>query len=82
MPPTDPGLPLAHFRNAHRFAGVRLTCDGCHLHTDLDLEKVIAKLAARGVEGETLGIRTLAVLVNAPCKRCGGRAFSTAPAWS
>jgi hypothetical protein len=74
-----PGVPLAHYRQ-HR-AGVRLTCHNCQLHRDLPLEAVIERLKARGVGGERTGIVELSGLVRAPCPRCGGRRFVTAPAF-
>jgi len=75
----QPGVALAHFRK--NGAGVRLTCRDCMLHRDLALEAVITRLASRGVGGEATGIIELAAFVRAPCTRCGGRRFVTAPAW-
>jgi len=74
-----PGVPLAHYRE--HGAGVRLTCRDCQLNRDLPLEAVIARLEARGVGDAHTCIRSLAGLVRAPCRRCGGNRFVTAPAF-
>ena len=73
------GVPLAHYRTTG--CGVRLTCRDCMVFRDLPLEPVLAHLAARGVAGERVGIVELAGFVRAPCARCGGRRFITAPAF-
>ena len=77
---TSPGVPLGFYRQ-HR-AGVRLTCRDCKHHRDLPLEAIIERLEARGVGGERTGIVELSRHVRAPCPRCGGARFVTAPAWA
>ena len=74
-----PGVPLAHYRQ-HR-AAVRLTCLDCMKHGDWPLEAVIARLTARGLDGERMGVRAVAEHVRRPCERCGGQRFETAPAF-
>jgi hypothetical protein len=82
MPPRpDPrGVPLVHYRQ--HGAGVRLTCAGCMFHRDLPLEPIIARLEARGVGGAGTGMVELAHLLRQTCPRCGGRQFTTAPAFA
>jgi hypothetical protein len=46
----EPGIPLAHYRQ-HR-GGVTLICLDCNRHRVFDLEAVIRRLSARGVDGE------------------------------
>src|SRR6516164_6163902 len=53
----DPGVPLAHYRQ-HR-GGVTLICLDCNGHRVFDLEAVIRRLSARGVGGETTGVRAV-----------------------
>lgn len=73
-------VPLAHYRT-HEGCGVTLQCRGCRLLRDFDLETVIARLDARGLDGANVGIRDVADYVNQPCPRCGGRSFDSRPAW-
>lgn len=73
-------VPLAHYRT-HAGCGVTLQCRGCGLLRDFDLETVIARLDARGLDGAGIGIKDVAAHVNQPCPRCGGRAFDSRPAW-
>lgn len=74
---TDPGVPLAHYRQ-HR-GGVSLQCLDCMGHRIFDLGAVIRRLAARGVGGERTGIEAQAGFVREPCPRCGGARFETRP---
>ena len=73
----DPGVPLAHYRQ-HR-GGVTLICLDCNGHRVFDLEAVIRRLSARGVGGETTGVRAVASYVRQPCPRCGGARFESRP---
>ena len=73
-------VPLSHYRT-HPGCGVLVHCTGCQLTRDFDLEPVIAKLRARGLDGEAVGIKDVAQYVRGPCPRCGGRDFDTRPAW-
>ena len=75
----DPGVPLAHYRQ--HGASVRLTCLACMQHHDWPLEAVTERLRARGVGGETTGVREAARHVRSPCGQCGGSRFETAPAF-
>lgn len=76
----DPGVPLAHYRR-HK-ADVLLDCDNCALSRTLPLERVIARLNARGLDGENVGIRAVARYTLGACPRCGKRAWSTRPAFA
>jgi hypothetical protein len=81
MATTEPrGVALGVYRA--QSVGVRVTCRDCQLHHDWPLEAVEARLEARGVAGERVGIVELADHVRAPCRRCGGRRFTTAPAFA
>lgn len=76
----DTSVPLAHYRT-HPGCGVQLHCLGCQLTRDFDLEVVIARLDARGLDGAQVGIKAVADHVTEPCPRCGGARFETRPAW-
>lgn len=73
-------VPLTHYRT-HPGCGVQLHCQTCQLTRDYDLEVVIARLDARGLEGDQVGIKSVADHVTDPCPRCGGRSFESRPAW-
>lgn len=74
----EPGVPLAHYRQ--HGADVELGCIGCAYARTLDLETVIARLDARGLDGAAVGMVELARHVTEPCPRCGGREWYTRPA--
>ena len=80
VPSTSPGVPLAHY--LANGDSLRLTCRDCMLFRDLPLEPVIARLEARSVGGGHTGVIEVAGLVRAPCPRCGGRRFNSAPAFN
>lgn len=76
--PAAQGVPLGRWR-AHADVGVLVICRRCQDRRVLDLEAVIARLAARGLDGEAIGIRALAGHVRGACARCGARAWETRP---
>jgi len=73
------GVPLSHYRQ--HGADVRLTCLACKAHRDLPLERVIARLEARGLGDASTGIKAVAGVVEQACPACGGRRFDTSPAF-
>lgn len=80
MPTRPPSVAIEHYRT-HPGCGVQLHCLGCQLTRDYDLESVIARLDARGLDGARVGIKAVADHVTEPCPRCGGTAFESRPAW-
>lgn len=72
----DPGVPLGRYRGQ---ADVRLHCNGCTYARKLPLERVIARLVARGVGDERTGIRAVAALMTGPCPQCGAWAWESRP---
>ena len=73
------GVALGAYRQLG--AGVRVSCRDCQFHRDLPLNAVLARLEARGVAAERVGMVELAGLIRAPCRRCGSMRFTTAPAF-
>ncbi len=72
-----PGVPLGHYRKDQ--ADVELSCSGCAYRQVIPLESVITRLNARGLDGETIGIRAVARHTRICCPRCGARRWSTRP---
>lgn len=74
-----PGIPLREYRQLRGW-GVRIICDGCQHTEDVDLEKVIDGLKARGLGDEATGIRAVARTLKRRCKHCGALKWETRPA--
>lgn len=75
---SNPGVILSHYRQ--HGADVLLICEaGCTYTKVLPLEDVIAKLNARGMDGENVGIVELARFTTQACPQCGRRKWSTRP---
>lgn len=89
MPPlADPapdrgGVPLADLRRLSSLGaevGVLVICGRCQDRRLYALEAVIARLAARGLPAETIGIRRVTDHVRGACPACGAAgAFETRP---
>lgn len=75
----EKGAPLGHYRQ-HQ-ADVLLFCRACNYDRILPLEDVIARLDARGLEGENIGIVELARLTKHACPKCGARKWETRPSF-
>lgn len=76
----EKGIELSHYRQ-HR-ADVLLYCEAnCTYSKVLPLEDVIAKLNARGLDGENVGIVELARFTTQVCPKCGARKWTTRPAF-
>lgn len=79
MPRAERGVPLSHYRK--HGANVEMHCGGCALCKVVPLDSVIARLNARGIDGESVGIVELADYVTAACERCGRKDWTTRPAF-
>lgn len=71
------GVELNHYR--HHQADVLLICEACPYDQILPLESVIARLNARGLDGENVGIVELARFTTQACPKCGARRWVTRP---
>lgn len=79
-PDEERGVVLVHYRQ-HR-ADVLLICESACSYTKvIPLEDVIARLNARGLDGENVGIVELARHVTNACPECGRRSWTTRPAF-
>lgn len=74
----EKGVELKDYRGE---ADVLLICEGCVYTRTVPLEDVIARLNARGMDGENVGIVELASHTRQPCPQCGRRAWTTRPAF-
>jgi len=77
MDDDHPGVPLYRYRALN--AGVLLFCRRCDYARSLDLEPVIARLTARGLDGPNVGVREVAKYTLKDCPHCGARAWATWP---
>lgn len=76
----NPGVALHEYRQPG--ADVLLICESACTYTKvLPLEEVIARLNARGLDGERVGIVELAKYTTQACPQCGRRAWVTRPAF-
>lgn len=73
----EKGIPLHHYRQDG--ADVLLFCRACVYDKILPLEGVVARLNARGLDGENVGIVELARFTTQACPRCGARRWETRP---
>lgn len=73
----DRGVPLAHYRE-HK-AGVLLICRRCTYDQSIDLEPLIVRLNARGLNGPQVGVREVARYTLIDCPECGRRDWETRP---
>jgi hypothetical protein len=71
-------VPLGYYRNQ---ADIRLHCLSCAYGTTYPLDLVIARLQARGIDAEGLGIRDLARHIRHDCPRCGAHKWEALPAF-
>jgi hypothetical protein len=75
----NPGVPLHDYRRLG--ADVLLFCRACVYDKVIPLEEVIARLNARGIDGENVGIVELARFTTQACPKCGARSWETRPAF-
>ena len=77
-PSDQPGVPLGNYRGQ---ADVLLICEACPYTRVVPLEDVIARLNARGLDGERVGIVELARHTRQACPECGRRKWATRPSF-
>lgn len=77
----EPGVPLGDYLAQDPRIRVSLWCSAlpCTYHEKHDLEAVIARLDARGLNGRRVGIRKLAELMDKPCPACGKWSWEARP---
>jgi hypothetical protein len=75
----NPGVALWKYRSLG--ADVLLFCRACVYDKVIPLEEVIARLNARGIDGENVGIVDLARFTTHACPKCGARKWETRPAF-
>lgn len=74
----NPGVPLCDY--LQQGADVLLICESdCSYTKVLPLPEVVARLNARGLDGENVGIVELARFTTQACPECGRRAWVTRP---
>jgi hypothetical protein len=71
------GVPLDHYRQHN--AGVLMICRRCAFTRSVDLEPLIERLVARGLDGPSIGVREAARYVRINCPRCGVWSWETRP---
>lgn len=74
------GVPLISTLT-HRDALVAIGCDACAARTLLPPLRVIERLIASGRGNAATGLIELAQKVRGPCRKCGGRRFTTTLIW-
>jgi len=74
----DPGIPLSHYRE-HEGAGVLLICRRCTYDRSIDLEPLIERLNARGLDGPNVGVNEVARYTLGNCPECRARSWETRP---
>lgn len=77
----EAGVPLGAYRRNFDGFGVRFICTACQASHDVPIERVLARLQARGLGGEATGIRDVARRAARPCRRCGAMRWETRPAF-
>lgn len=77
----NPGVSLSSYRTFGSEMAVEFRCCDCQAHFEVPLETVIARLTERGVGGPETGVREVARFVERPCASCGGRRFTSRPAF-
>jgi hypothetical protein len=81
MPERDTvGVPLQHYRE-HPGSGVLFMCRGCQFSFSVPLERVIARLEARGLGGAQTGVVEVARYAGQRCRRCGVLHWESRPAF-
>lgn len=73
----EAGVPLHDYRRLG--ADVLLFCRACVYDKVIPLEEVIARLNARGFDGENVGIVELSRFTTHACPKCGARSWETRP---
>ena len=74
--PDPAGVPLGQLLGK---ANLLLTCNECMWRETYDLQKIVDRLLARGVNGPLIGICHAKHHVQTPCPRCGKRIWNTRP---
>ena len=70
------GVPLVAYLNEPDIL-VAITCIGCSTRLLLPPAKVIERLVQAGIGDGSTGILRLGQVVRGPCRKCGGRRFSS-----
>lgn len=74
------GVPLISMLE-HRDILIAIACNGCTARSLLPPLRVIERLIATGRGTAATGLIELAQKVRGPCRKCGGRRFSTTLVW-
>ena len=75
----EPGMALGKLAEMFPGARISLWCCSCLAVQKFDIEPVVRKLQAEGIDGWSFGIRALAWRVTRPCARCGQVNYEARP---